>query len=69
MMMTNGFGAILGSYSSGLLIKNYFTLENGTNDWFNIWLTFSIYSLIIAILFGLLFKHKHQEIDVNTINH
>ncbi len=69
MMMTNGFGAILGSYSSGLLIKNYFTLENGTNDWFNIWLTFSIYSLIIAILFGLLFKHKHQEIDVNAINH
>lgn len=29
MMMTNGFGAILGSYTSGLLIKNYFTLENG----------------------------------------
>ena len=69
MMMTNGFGAILGSYTSGLLIKNYFTLENGTNDWFNIWLTFSIYSLVIAILFALLFKHKHQEIDVNGLNH
>jgi NHS family xanthosine MFS transporter len=69
MMMTNGFGAILGSYSSGLLIKNYFTLENGTNDWFNIWLTFSIYSLIIAILFALFFKHNHQQVDVSKISH
>jgi NHS family xanthosine MFS transporter len=69
MMMTNGFGAILGSFTSGILIKNYFTLENGTNDWFNIWLTFSIYSLIIALLFALFFKHNHQEVDVSKISH
>lgn len=69
MMMTNGFGAILGSYSSGLLIKNYFTFENGTNDWYSIWISFSLYALVITILFALFFKHKHEEININTISH
>lgn len=69
MMMTNGFGAILGSYSSGLLIKNYFTFENGTNDWYSIWTSFSLYALVITILFALFFKHKHEEININTISH
>jgi NHS family xanthosine MFS transporter len=69
MMMTNGFGAILGSYSSGLLIKNYFTSENGTNDWYSIWISFSLYALVITVLFALFFKHKHEEIEINTISH
>lgn len=69
MMMTNGFGAILGSYSSGFLIKNYFTFENGLNDWYHIWISFSIYALIITVLFAIFFKHKHVEIDTNLIQH
>jgi len=68
MMMTNGFGAVFGSYMSGLLIKNYFTLPNGTNDWYNIWLTFAGYSLSITILFALLFKHKHKELTTENIH-
>ena len=69
MMMTNGFGAVFGSYMSGILIKNYFTLSNGTNDWYNIWLTFAVYSLVVAILFGFFFKHDHQKSDIQEINH
>ena len=69
MMMTNGFGAVLGSYMSGILIKNYFTLPNGTNDWQNIWLTFAGYSLVVAILFGFMFKHQHKSVDVDQIKH
>jgi NHS family xanthosine MFS transporter len=61
MMMTNGFGAVMGSYLSGIIINNYFTRSNGTTDWFNIWLTFAGYSLAVAILFGLLFKHEHKQ--------
>ena len=30
-------------------------------DWHHIWLSFSIYTLILAILFAILFKHKHDK--------
>lgn len=69
MMMTNGFGAIIGSYLSGVLIKNYFTLPDGTNDWYNIWLTFAGYSFVVAILFGVLFKHEHKQHASFEIQH
>ncbi|QJX47274.1 nucleoside permease [Hymenobacter taeanensis] len=61
MMMTNGFGAVLGSSVSGLVIQNYFTAADGvTKDWHSIWLTFAAYALVIAVLFIILFKHKHN---------
>lgn len=63
MMMTNGFGAILGSFTSGWAIEKYFT-HDGVRDWHNIWLAFAVYSLIIAILFALFFKHKHNPEEV-----
>jgi len=68
MMMTNGFGAVFGSITSGYLIDHYFTTETG-KDWHNIWLTFAIYALVIAILFALLFKHKHDPKAVENISH
>jgi NHS family xanthosine MFS transporter len=60
MMMTNGFGAIIGSLASGYLITEYFTLPNGDKMWHEIWLTFAGYALVIAILFAIMFKHKHN---------
>ncbi|MFZ4863834.1 nucleoside permease [Sphingobacterium sp. Mn56C] len=99
MMMTNGFGAILGSRVSGWLIDKYFThsytnasdlasyldtqadnpkfleviahkkiqINDGVFDqviqvkeWPHIWLAFAAYTLVIAIAFALLFKHKHE---------
>ena len=68
MMMTNGFGAMLGSSVSGYLIDTYFT-HDGSKDWHTIWLTFSIYALVIAIAFAFIFKHKHNPHDVETIAH
>lgn len=59
MMMTNGFGAIMGSLSSGFIIDNFFT-NNGMKNWHGIWLTFTIYALVVAILFAIFFKHKHD---------
>lgn len=59
MMMTNGVGAFLGSKVSGWVIDRYFTFNNEKN-WHSIWLSFSIYALIIAIAFLVLFKHKHD---------
>lgn len=66
MMMTNGFGAIFGSVASGYLIDHFFTTTSG-KDWHGIWLTFAIYSLVIAIAFAVLFKHKHNPEVIKEI--
>ena len=68
MMMTNGFGAIFGSITSGYIIEKYFTTAEG-KDWHNIWLTFAIYALIITVAFAIFFKHKHDQKDVSNISH
>ena len=109
MMMTNGFGAVLGSLTAGWLIEKFFTnrytsvdglaqhlettVDNGLfakfldkngvqvladgalsqpimlRDWPHIWLTFAAYALVIAILFAVLFKHKHNPEDVQNVSH
>jgi NHS family xanthosine MFS transporter len=68
MMMTNGFGAIIGSSVSGFVIQNYFT-HDGLKDWHSIWLTFAAYSLVVAILFAVFFKHKHEPTKIQEIKH
>jgi len=68
MMMTNGFGAIFGSVVSGFLIDRYFTSDAG-KDWNGIWLTFAAYSLVVAILFAILFKHKHDPEAIEEVQH
>ena len=60
MMMTNGFGAIMGSIVSGWLIDAYYTLPNGNKNWQGIWMVFAVYALIVAILFAIMFKHKEE---------
>lgn len=63
MMMTNGFGAVFGSLISGVVIEQYFTAADGiTKDWQGIWLSFAGYALVVAVLFLILFKHKHDPV-------
>ncbi|HLP56608.1 MAG TPA: nucleoside permease [Fluviicola sp.] len=107
MMMTNGFGAMLGSTISGYLIDKYFTLRfqtpetllsflkttadnpayrelikfnevlpNNTyksvveiKDWQPIWLSFAAYALVIAVLFAILFRHKHTPGELENVAH
>lgn len=110
MMMTNGFGALFGSYIAGWAIDKFFThrftnvadlstyldttadnptflqiLKNSFNsavnadgtlssvvmvkDWQNIWLSFAIYALILAIFFAVLFRHKHVPEEVSSVKH
>jgi NHS family xanthosine MFS transporter len=69
MMMTNGCGAVLGSWVSGYVIQRFFVLEGGAWDWKNIWLTFSAYALVIAVLFALVFRHKHEPEKMREIKH
>ena len=72
MFMTNGVGAVLGSSISGWAISAYFTNEKGDihwQGWDGVWVMFAAYSLIVGILFTLLFKHKHDPAEMQTIHH
>lgn len=69
MMMTNGFGAIMGSVLSGWMIDGYYLLPDGSKDWSGIWMVFAIYALFIAIFFGVLFRHKHNPAVVENARH
>ena len=69
MMMCNGVGAFLGSRISGIVIDNFFTRPNGQFDWRGIWLTFAFYSLIVTVMFLILFRHKHEPEKLTVKNH
>ncbi|MGE5424996.1 MAG: nucleoside permease [Syntrophothermus sp.] len=60
MMMCNGVGAFLGSRISGMVIDKFFTLPDKTFNWNGIWITFATYAFVVAVLFALLFRHKHD---------
>ena len=68
MMMTNGFGAFTGSKVSGYVIDKYYTHAEG-KDWHGIWLAFAIYALIVAVLFAIFFKHKHDPKELQKVAH
>jgi NHS family xanthosine MFS transporter len=68
MMMTNGVGAFLGSKVSGYVIDRYYT-SGGDRDWQGIWLAFAIYAAIVALLFAVLFRHKHDRKVNYEVNH
>ena len=69
MMITNGFGAVLGSILSGKMIQNFYTDAAGVRDWHGIWLVFAIYALTVAILFLIFFKHKHDPREIAKVAH
>jgi len=67
IIMTNGFGAMIGAYGSGYIID--LLTKDGVKDWQNIWFIFAIYALVIAILFTILFKYKHNPDKLGEIKH
>jgi len=50
--MTNGFGAFIGSYVAGWIVD--------VAGWPNSWFVFAGYSMVVAIVFALVFKYKHD---------
>jgi NHS family xanthosine MFS transporter len=69
MMMTNGFGTMIGALGSGIIIEKFFMFEDGNKNWPDIWFAFAGYSLVVAILFAILFKHKHDPKVVANLSH
>lgn len=66
MLMTNGIGAILGNIVAGQVIMKWFEDPvTHVKDWPGIWMAFAAYSLVVTILFALIFKYKHTpEADI-----
>jgi NHS family xanthosine MFS transporter len=58
------------------LLKGNSLNSNGTlskaimvQQWEPIWLSFAGYALVVAILFAILFKHKHNPDEIGEISH
>jgi NHS family xanthosine MFS transporter len=51
-----------------MVIDKFFT-HNGIRDWHNIWLSFAGYALVIAVLFAIFFKHKHNPNEEPSASH
>ncbi len=63
MMMTNGFGATIGTLSAQAIVnKCVYSLPVAEQPagWSQAWYIFAAYALVVAILFAILFKYKHQ---------
>ena len=66
MMMTNGFGAVIGSLTSGFIIQKYFTYVDNSKNWYGVWMSFAGYALVVAIMFLLVFKQQAVTDKVET---
>ncbi len=70
-MMTNGVGAIIGGYASGAVVDAFSVYAEGgglvSRDWTPVWLIFAGYALVIGLLFGMVFRYKHnpEKIEKN----
>jgi NHS family nucleoside permease-like MFS transporter len=55
VLMTNGIGASVGSLAAQAVV-NYNTDANGVVAWDPVWSTFSVYALVVGLLFALIFR-------------
>ncbi|MDR0510669.1 MAG: nucleoside permease [Rikenellaceae bacterium] len=58
MLMSNGLGAVMGSYGAGAVVKSY--TVDGQTDWTIVWMIFAAYALVIGVGFLLLFRYRHD---------
>ena len=57
MLMTNGIGASIGSISAQAVV-NANTSADGVVAWSAVWTTFSVYALVVGVVFALIFHPK-----------
>jgi MFS transporter, NHS family, xanthosine permease len=72
VLLTNGIGAVLGGIGSGWVVQKYSVYEGGeliSRDWPTIWFIFAAYALILAVIFTLVFKFKHDPNAIGEVKH
>ena len=63
MMMTNGFGATIGTFAAGAVVEAYHVADDVNpqiQNWPTVWYIFAAYALVVGILFWLLFKDPQK---------
>lgn len=64
MMMTNGLGTTIGTVLAQQVVNHYVDFDSKlpqVEGWSQAWLFFAGYMLVVAILFAILFKYKHNQ--------
>ncbi|MBP5241386.1 MAG: MFS transporter [Bacteroidales bacterium] len=67
MLMTNGLGATLGMFGAQAVVNTFCqTIKQNdiiylTGDWQSVWFIFAAYALVIAVLFAIFFRYKHER--------
>jgi len=68
MLMTNGIGASVGTWAAGKVVNHYcawnadgffLAREGVAGGWGAVWTIFSVYALVVAVMFAIVFKYKH----------
>ena len=71
MMMTNGFGATIGMLAAGKVVNHFVYSKTDViaqlEGWKTSWYIFSGYALLVAIMFAIIFKYKHNSTE--TVKH
>ena len=63
IIMTNGLGATIGILSAQWVVNQFVdfgSTEPQVAGWSHAWFIFAAYALIVAILFSIVFKYKHE---------
>jgi NHS family xanthosine MFS transporter len=63
IMMTNGIGATIGTLCAQQVINHFVGDATGVarmEGWADSWMIFAAYALVVAILFAIVFKYKHE---------
>lgn len=65
MMMTNGLGATVGSFCAQFVVDKYAYCYDAMDParmqgWSTAWYIFAGFSLVVAVLFSIFFKYKHN---------
>ncbi|MCM1022007.1 MAG: MFS transporter [Muribaculum sp.] len=63
MLMTNGLGASIGMLMAGAVVNHFITVsEQGymVGNWTATWTIFAVYAALVALMFQILFKYKHN---------
>ena len=80
MIMTNGLGATIGTLGAQAVVNRFVPAEVKVDDvvtngisvaegWSATWLLFAGYALVVALLFMILFRYKHDRNKQMDINH
>ena len=67
VIMTNGFGATIGTLGAQAVVNHFVDFNSNVPQiaqWQSAWYVFAIYALTVAVVFAIVFKYKHHPEDL-----